>query len=222
MTEAKGDEYTQARSDVDVTVVEPTWQVELPRSTSGWAGSTSPSRSVGYERRRVGTGELLGYEDLDLPLARLQTIAYWYTLSPGLPDAAALDTRDIPGAAHAAEHAQIGLLPLFAMRPLGHRRPLHRLASRHRVGHDLRLRRLPRRRRHRRAGPPPRPRPPPRHPRHRRLLPLRHRLPLLRPVPQVRNGNNPLDKAGAVRLLDELTDLGAVPAPTAGRPTGRP
>ena len=210
--------------DVDVTVVEPTRQVELPRSTL-WLGRVDVSEQVvGYERRRVGTGELLGYEDLDLPPARLQTVAYWYTLSPGLLDAAALDTRTSPAPPTPPSTPRSGCSPVRHVRPLGHRRPLHRLASRHRVGHDLRLRRLPRRRRHRRAGPPPRPRPPPRHPRHRRLLPLRHRVcPSCVQSPKCGNGNNPLDKAGAVRLLDELlTDLGAVPAATVAAPTGRP
>src|SRR4029453_9241693 len=60
VTEAKGDEYTQARSDINITVVEPTLQVELPRSTL-WLGRVDVSEQVvGYERRRVGTRELLG------------------------------------------------------------------------------------------------------------------------------------------------------------------
>jgi DEAD/DEAH box helicase domain-containing protein len=38
----------------------------------------------------------------------------WWTVSPEQIESAALDHVDVPGAAHAAEHASIGLLPLFA------------------------------------------------------------------------------------------------------------
>jgi DEAD/DEAH box helicase domain-containing protein len=112
---ATGDEYTQARKDTDVEILEPLRRQQLPRSAR-WLGRVAVSQQViGYERRKVGSGELLGYEDLDLPPSHLSTIAYWHTLTPELLEAAGLEARDVPGAAHAAEHAQIGLLPLFAM-----------------------------------------------------------------------------------------------------------
>jgi DEAD/DEAH box helicase domain-containing protein len=219
---AKGDEYTQARSDIDIAVVEPTHQVELPRSTL-WLGRVDVSEQVvGYERRRVGTGELLGYEDLDLPPSRLQTVAYWYTMSPELLDAASLGSRDIPGAAHAAEHAQIGLLPLFAMcdrwdigglstawHPdtgaatifvydgypggAGIAEQGHRRALEHlRATRDT-------------VG----------------SCPCETGCPSCVQSPKCGNGNNPLDKDGAVRLLDELlADLGAVVATATAVPSG--
>ena len=113
--ETRGDEYTQARKDIDIQVLEPLRREQLARSAR-WLGRVAVSEQVvGYERRKVGSGELLGSEELDLPATHLQTVAYWYTLSPELLAAADLDARDVPGAAHAAEHAQIGLLPLFAM-----------------------------------------------------------------------------------------------------------
>ena len=57
---------------------------------------------------------MLGEEPLDLPERSLRTCAVWWTV----PDARARRDRprraDLPGAAHAAEHCSIGLLPLFA------------------------------------------------------------------------------------------------------------
>jgi DEAD/DEAH box helicase domain-containing protein len=69
---------------------------------------------VSYLRRRVPSGEVLGEEPLDLPERVLDTVAVWWTLPAAALADAGLSTRDLPGAAHAAEHAAIGLLPLFA------------------------------------------------------------------------------------------------------------
>ncbi len=68
---------------------------------------------VGYLRRRHG-GELIDMVPLDMPEHTLHTRAVWYTISLEMLDAAGIAERDIPGALHAAEHAAIGLLPLFA------------------------------------------------------------------------------------------------------------
>ncbi len=69
---------------------------------------------VGFLRKRIGSGEVLGEEPLDLPARQLRTRAVWYTIETALLDAAGIGWSDVPGAAHAAEHAAIGLLPLFA------------------------------------------------------------------------------------------------------------
>jgi len=69
---------------------------------------------VGYVRRRVPGGELLGEEPLDLPRRSLRTRAVWWTMSPELLASAGVPLPVVPGAAHAAEHAAIGLLPLVA------------------------------------------------------------------------------------------------------------
>jgi DEAD/DEAH box helicase domain-containing protein len=68
---------------------------------------------VSFLRRRLPSGEVLGEEPLDLPERTLDTKAIWWTL-PADALEEVLDVADLPGAAHAAEHASIGLLPLFA------------------------------------------------------------------------------------------------------------
>ena len=57
---------------------------------------------------------MLGEEPLDLPARQLRTRAVWWTLAEPAIAEAGLAPADVPGAAHAAEHASIGLLPLFA------------------------------------------------------------------------------------------------------------
>jgi DEAD/DEAH box helicase domain-containing protein len=68
---------------------------------------------VSYLKRRLPSGEVIGEEPLDLPERTLDTRAVWWTL-PADALEAVLEVTDLPGSAHAAEHASIGLLPLFA------------------------------------------------------------------------------------------------------------
>jgi DEAD/DEAH box helicase domain-containing protein len=69
---------------------------------------------VAFMRRRLGSGELLGVEPLDLPARTLRTRAVWWTVEETTLSAAGIAAADVPGAVHAAEHAAIGLLPLVA------------------------------------------------------------------------------------------------------------
>jgi DEAD/DEAH box helicase domain-containing protein len=67
-----------------------------------------------FTRRNPETGQPFGEEALDLPPRALRTRAVWWTISAGQREALLQRGVDLPGAAHAAEHTAIGLLPLFA------------------------------------------------------------------------------------------------------------
>ncbi|MFN2518872.1 MAG: DEAD/DEAH box helicase [Jatrophihabitantaceae bacterium] len=69
---------------------------------------------VSYLRRRISTSEVIDEIPLQLPARELRTRAVWYTVTQEALHSAGIDAPDVPGAAHAAEHAAIGLLPLFA------------------------------------------------------------------------------------------------------------
>jgi DEAD/DEAH box helicase domain-containing protein len=69
---------------------------------------------VSYARRSADTGLLIGEDTLDLPERRLPTRAVWWALAAAQRADLAAAGIDLPGAAHAAEHAAIGLLPLVA------------------------------------------------------------------------------------------------------------
>jgi DEAD/DEAH box helicase domain-containing protein len=69
---------------------------------------------VSFVRRSTDSGAQLGEEPLDLPARTLRTRAVWWTISPAQRAGLACRGIDLAGAAHAAEHASIGLLPLLA------------------------------------------------------------------------------------------------------------
>ncbi len=105
---------TSARELTDITIV--------AEREHRWWGSCRLSlgevdvshQVVSFLRRRVPGGEVIGEELLDLPERRLRTSAVWWTVPDDALHEAGLDPADLPGAAHAAEHCAIGLLPLFA------------------------------------------------------------------------------------------------------------
>jgi DEAD/DEAH box helicase domain-containing protein len=72
------------------------------------------TRVVAFQKRRTGSNEVLGTEELDLPAQEFVTEAMWFTIPPELFPSEA-DLVRLPGAIHAVEHALIALLPLFAM-----------------------------------------------------------------------------------------------------------
>jgi DEAD/DEAH box helicase domain-containing protein len=78
-------------------------------------GDVQVRRQVtGYVRRGTRTNRLLGQFPLSLPPQTLRTRAVWWTIPAGRRRRLLDQGVDLPGAAHAAEHASIGLLPLFA------------------------------------------------------------------------------------------------------------
>jgi DEAD/DEAH box helicase domain-containing protein len=80
----------------------------------GFGSVQVTSQTVGYLRRRIRTGEFLDETPLTLPRRELHTRAVWYSIEQDALDAVGLPELAVPGAAHAAEHAAIGLLPLLA------------------------------------------------------------------------------------------------------------
>ncbi len=105
---------TTARESTDIEV-----RRELRSMTWGEAdvrfGDVRVTRQVDrFTRRRSDTGAPLGDTPLDLPPRHLLTRAVWWTVSDAGRARLAAAGVDLSGAAHAVEHASIGLLPLFA------------------------------------------------------------------------------------------------------------
>ena len=112
---ADGHDYTLARTDVDLRILSVDQTVALGELELGIGAVEVTSRVTGYQRREVLTGKILGAEDLDLPPSHLVTRGYWWVIPPSVLRAARIDDATVPGALHAAEHAAIGILPLFTI-----------------------------------------------------------------------------------------------------------
>ncbi|NDU76280.1 DEAD/DEAH box helicase [Actinomadura sp. DSM 109109] len=113
LVEAADPDYsTTARDVTDIGIVERLRSVSWGEATLNFGTVEVTRQVVAYQMRRMQTGEMLGEKPLDLPPRTLRTRAVWWTLSEA--QVSRLDDLDLAGAAHAAEHASIGLLPLFA------------------------------------------------------------------------------------------------------------
>lgn len=106
---------TWARDTTDITVRSVLREQEWPSGATVYFGEVQVVRRVvGFLKRDVRTGSVLGEQPLELPERTLNTRAVWWTLPA--EGEVRLRARDVGllGAAHAAEHAAIGLLPLLA------------------------------------------------------------------------------------------------------------
>ncbi|MEV0454754.1 DEAD/DEAH box helicase [Catellatospora methionotrophica] len=111
LVEAESPPYsTHARDTIDLRVLEVRSQVDAGGVRLFLGEVEVTSQVVSFQRRRMDSGEILGTWPLELPTRTLRTVAVWATLAESLVG----ELEDLPGSLHAAEHAAIGLLPLVA------------------------------------------------------------------------------------------------------------
>jgi DEAD/DEAH box helicase domain-containing protein len=111
---ADPDYYTQARDITDVAVNEILSTSAIGDVDQCFGSVSVTNQVVSFVRRSVSTNELLDETPLPLPPVELETRAVWWTIPPAVLDRAGVGPLEVPGAIHAAEHAAIGLLPLVA------------------------------------------------------------------------------------------------------------
>lgn len=114
LTRRDVDISTSARETTDIAIVETRESVRWGDCTLHLGDVDVTSQVVSYLVRRQPGGDVVAEHPLDLPPRSLRTTAVWWTVPDHALTAAGLETVDLPGAAHAAEHCSIGLLPLFA------------------------------------------------------------------------------------------------------------
>ncbi|GAA3373761.1 DEAD/DEAH box helicase [Streptomyces sannanensis] len=105
---------TTARDTTAITVLETDTEIPWGGARLCYGSVEVTNQVISFLRRRLITGEVLGESKLDLPPRTLRTRAVWWTVTEDQLDAARINPEQLGGALHAAEHASIGMLPLFA------------------------------------------------------------------------------------------------------------
>jgi DEAD/DEAH box helicase domain-containing protein len=109
-----GDYYTQAKVETRTAIVEAV-KTERKLGVDLTFGSVVVTdQVVGYQKKSIQTQESLELVALDLPQTEFETEAVWFLPEPWMLE----DFGDMPrllGSLHAAEHSLIALLPLWAM-----------------------------------------------------------------------------------------------------------
>lgn len=104
---------TFAREVTDIAVTGAGERESYGAVTVGLVPVSVSNTVVGYLRRRLD-GEVIDFVELDVPTRTLDTMAAMCTITPEALLDNGIDPLRFPGSLHAAEHAAIGLLPLVA------------------------------------------------------------------------------------------------------------
>lgn len=107
--------YTEPKEDKWIEVLATEAHGELGPFGLAHGRVQVESQITGFKRKSRRGGDNLGMEYLDLPPQVYETQAFWFTVSDELFEAVGISAEAIPGTLHAAEHAAIGMMPLFAI-----------------------------------------------------------------------------------------------------------
>ncbi|QUD82051.1 DEAD/DEAH box helicase [Gordonia polyisoprenivorans] len=104
---------TSARETTEITITDVIAATDHGALHTALVDVDVTHQVVGYLRTLL-SGEVLDAVELDMPRQTQHTRAVMYTLPPEVLAAGGIDATRLPGSLHAAEHAAIGLLPLIA------------------------------------------------------------------------------------------------------------
>ena len=107
--------YTEVRNFTETRVLN-VYKEKTAGRTSVYLGEVSVTTTVaGFARRAHLTNEVLGQEYVTLPAQSYTTTALWFDIPKDTLERIYAERKDLAGGLHAAEHAAIGMLPLFAL-----------------------------------------------------------------------------------------------------------
>ena len=114
VTRSDAELYTQTLDETDIEVLRVLDTRTVGRIPALFGEVRVTRRVIGFQRKSAATLEVVDEVPLNLPPQTLTTKALWWLLPIDLLTKARITPTMLPGSAHAAEHAAIGLLPLVA------------------------------------------------------------------------------------------------------------
>jgi DEAD/DEAH box helicase domain-containing protein len=109
-----GDYYTQAKVETTTAIVEARRAERRLGLELSFGSVVVTDQVVGYQKKSIQTQESLELVALDLPETEFETEAVWFLPEPWMLEGLEREPR-LLGSLHAAEHSLIALLPLWAM-----------------------------------------------------------------------------------------------------------
>jgi DEAD/DEAH box helicase domain-containing protein len=113
--EVEVEHYTEPRGEDHIEIV----QVEKCRDLGGlrwcWGQVRAREQVTGYVTKHVNSQKVLSEHALEMPLHEYETKAAWWELPAAWRKEFAELGLDFAGSIHALEHAQIAMLPVFAL-----------------------------------------------------------------------------------------------------------
>ncbi len=110
----RGDYYTQAKKETSTAIVETTRGGRRLGVDLSFGHVVVTEQVVGYQKRSIQTQESFEVVPLALPQTEFETEAVWFPPEPWMLEGLEQMPR-LLGSLHAAEHSLIALLPLWAM-----------------------------------------------------------------------------------------------------------
>ena len=108
-----GDWYTQPKRETETLIERLLDRREALGVTLSFGRVLVTETVLAYQRKRIGDHEEIDLVALELPPTRFATQALWFELDAGVLEG--FPPELLLGSLHAAEHAQIAVLPLLAM-----------------------------------------------------------------------------------------------------------
>jgi DEAD/DEAH box helicase domain-containing protein len=110
----RGDYYTQAKTETRTAIVEAVNTERKLGVDLSFGSVVVTDQVVGYQKKSIQTQESIELVALDLPETEFETEAVWFLPEPWMLEGIEREPRML-GSLHAAEHSLIALLPLWAM-----------------------------------------------------------------------------------------------------------